>query len=123
MNALSSPAITVNGLQTYSLAYLELVATTVDCGWPSCNRHSKILMTDYSSSHGDRMLHAKIIDIPERARSEQPRDLTTLLTSSNFRLTLTLHEGSLLTNTSAAHRIGPSLGRITFWRLTLVSQS
>ena len=32
--------------------------------------------------HCDRTLHAEIIDIPERAGSEQPRDLTTLPTSS-----------------------------------------
>ena len=81
-NALSSPAITVSGLQTRSLTYLELVATTVDRGWPACNRHSTISMTDYSTSHCDRTLHAEIIDIPERTRSEQPRDLTTLPTSS-----------------------------------------
>ena len=40
-------------------------------------------MIDYGSSHGDRTLHAEIIDIPERVGSEEPRDLTTLPTSSD----------------------------------------
>ena len=84
-NALSSPAIAVSGLQTRRPTYLELVATTVYRGWQACNRYSTISMTDYSTSHCDRTLHAEIreiIDIPERARSEQPRDQTKLPISS-----------------------------------------
>ena len=37
-------------------------------------------MTDYSPSHGDRMYHAEIIDIPVHA--VQQRGLTTFSTSS-----------------------------------------
>ena len=61
---LSSPAIAINGLQTCSQTYRELVATALDCRRPACNRYSAFPMTDYSPSHGDRTYYAEIIDIP-----------------------------------------------------------
>ena len=80
---LSSPIVAVNGLQTCSQTYQELVATAIDRRRPACNQDSAFPMTDYSPSHGDRTYHAEIIDIPVPVpRVEKPRDLTTLPTSS-----------------------------------------
>ena len=64
---LSSPAVAINGLQTTSQTYRELVATAIDCRRPACNRYSTFPMTDYSPNHDDCTYHAVIIDIPVRA--------------------------------------------------------
>ena len=76
-----SLAVAINRLQTCSQTYRELVATAIDCRREACNRCSAFSMTDYSPSHGDRMYHAR-----HSRRAEQPRDLTTLPTSSDLRV-------------------------------------
>ena len=49
---LSSPAVTINGLQTCSQTYRELVDTAIDCRRPACTQYSTLTMTDYRPSHG-----------------------------------------------------------------------